>query len=86
MQTDASISRENRQVFLLSLGCAKNLVDSECMSHILRDAGFIMVDDPSQADILLVNTCGFIESAKKEAIESISNWPIISSQTDAPDT
>ena len=71
MQTDASISRENRQVFLLSLGCAKNLVDSECMSHILRDAGFIMVDDPSQADILLVNTCGFIESAKKEAIESI---------------
>lgn len=71
MQTDASISRENRQVFLLSLGCAKNLVDSECMSQILRDAGFLMVDDPSQADILLVNTCGFIESAKKEAIESI---------------
>jgi len=65
------MSLENRQVYLLSLGCAKNLVDSECMSQILRDAGFLMVDDPSQADILLVNTCGFIESAKKEAIESI---------------
>jgi len=71
MQTDASVALENRQVYLLSLGCAKNLVDSECMSQILRDAGFLMVDDPSQADILLVNTCGFIESAKKEAIKSI---------------
>ena len=63
--------QEARQVFLLSLGCAKNLVDSECMSQILREAGFLMVDDPAQADILLVNTCGFIESAKKEAIDSI---------------
>ncbi|MDD2456918.1 MAG: 30S ribosomal protein S12 methylthiotransferase RimO [Eubacteriales bacterium] len=69
--TDSLQSLENRQVFLLSLGCAKNLVDSECMSQILREAGFLMVDEPSQADILLVNTCGFIESAKKEAIESI---------------
>ncbi|NCA98294.1 MAG: 30S ribosomal protein S12 methylthiotransferase RimO [Clostridia bacterium] len=71
LQTDISVSLENRQVYLLSLGCAKNLVDSECMSQILRDAGFLMVDEPSQADILLVNTCGFIEPAKKEAIESI---------------
>lgn len=69
--TEPLPSQENRHVFLLSLGCAKNLVDSECMSQILRDAGFLMVDEPSQADILLVNTCGFIESAKKEAIESI---------------
>lgn len=60
-----------RQVYLLSLGCAKNLVDSESMSQILRDNGFAMTNDPAQANILLVNTCGFIESAKKEAIDSI---------------
>ena len=60
-----------RQVYLLSLGCAKNLVDSESMSQILRDNGLAMTNDPAQANILLVNTCGFIESAKKEAIESI---------------
>jgi ribosomal protein S12 methylthiotransferase len=60
-----------RKVYLLSLGCAKNLVDSESMSQILRNEGFDMVDSPQIADILLVNTCGFIESAKKEAIDSI---------------
>jgi ribosomal protein S12 methylthiotransferase len=60
-----------RPVYLLSLGCAKNLVDSECMSQILRTSGFDMVDDPAAAEILLINTCGFIESAKKEAIAKI---------------
>lgn len=71
LPTDTPVSWETRQVFLLSLGCAKNLVDSECMSQLLREAGFLMVDDPGQADVLVVNTCGFIESAKKEAIDSI---------------
>jgi ribosomal protein S12 methylthiotransferase len=60
-----------RTVYLLSLGCAKNLVDSECMSQILSDDGYQMVSEPDSADILLVNTCGFIESAKKEAIDAI---------------
>lgn len=60
-----------RSVYLLSLGCAKNLVDSECMSEILRVEGFQLIDQPEQADVLLVNTCGFIESAKKEAIAAI---------------
>lgn len=62
-----------RSVYLLSLGCAKNLVDSECMSQILAEHGFQMVSEPDQAEILLVNTCGFIESAKKEAIDAILN-------------
>jgi ribosomal protein S12 methylthiotransferase len=57
--------------YLLSLGCAKNLVDAECMSQILKDAGWAAVSGPELADVLLVNTCGFIESAKKEAIEAI---------------
>ncbi len=58
-------------VYLLSLGCAKNLVDSECMSQIIRAAGHDIVERPDTADILIVNTCGFIESAKKEAISAI---------------
>ena len=57
--------------YLLSLGCAKNLVDSESMSQILMDQGFKSVDKPEQADYLLVNTCGFIQSAKEEAIAAI---------------
>ena len=61
----------SRTVYLLSLGCAKNLVDSESMSQILRNAGYELIDTPEIADVLLVNTCGFIESAKKEAIDSI---------------
>jgi ribosomal protein S12 methylthiotransferase len=58
-------------VYLLSLGCVKNLVDSECMSKLIQDAGHQIVGRPEDADVLLVNTCGFIESAKKEAIGSI---------------
>ncbi len=60
-----------RSVYLLSLGCAKNLVDAECMSQILTEQGYRIVDDPSQAETLIVNTCGFIESAKREAIQAI---------------
>ena len=71
----AAIGRANQfdgcSVYLLSLGCAKNLVDSECMSKILIDAGCKIIDSPSEADILVVNTCGFIESAKQEAIAAI---------------
>jgi len=58
-------------VYLLSLGCAKNLVDAECMSRIITDGGYHIVNSPEMADILVINTCGFIEDAKKEAIEAI---------------
>jgi len=58
-------------IALVSLGCAKNMVDAECMSQILAENGHRMVDDPAQAQVLVVNTCGFIESAKREAIETI---------------
>ena len=67
--TDKSLS--DCLIYLLSLGCAKNLVDSECMSKILTDSGARIVTSPELADVLVVNTCGFIESAKKEAIEAI---------------
>lgn len=55
----------------ISLGCAKNLVDTEVMLGLLDKAGIKMTDDPAEADILIVNTCGFIDSAKEESISVI---------------
>ncbi len=59
------------KVGMVSLGCSKNLVDSERMLYKLRRAGFELVTEPGLADIAVVNTCGFIQSAKEEAIETI---------------
>lgn len=58
-------------VSMVSLGCAKNLVDSERMLSLLREGGYVLTPDPADADIAVVNTCGFIQSAKEEAIETI---------------
>ncbi|MBQ4073612.1 MAG: 30S ribosomal protein S12 methylthiotransferase RimO [Clostridia bacterium] len=58
-------------VGMISLGCVKNRVDSEQMLSQLKDAGCQIVADPGQADILIVNTCGFIAPAKEESIDSI---------------
>lgn len=60
-----------KKVYLLSLGCAKNLVDSECMSSMLKTAGYVLQAEPADADVLVVNTCGFIAAAKQEAIDHI---------------
>ena len=59
------------KVGMVSLGCSKNRVDSEVLLGILRDNGYEIVPDPAQADIVFVNTCGFIESAKEESIDAI---------------
>lgn len=59
------------KVGMVSLGCAKNQVDGEVLMASLKNAGFETVDDAAMADIAIVNTCGFIESAKKESIEEI---------------
>lgn len=59
------------KVGLISLGCPKNQVDSEMMLSKLNAAGYEIVDDAYSADIVVINTCGFIEDAKKEAIENI---------------
>ena len=56
-----------RSFYLISLGCPKNLVDSEGMATLLRQAGYGPATDPEAADFLIVNTCGFIESARLEA-------------------
>lgn len=58
-------------VHLTSLGCPKNLVDSEVMLGLLMEQGFIPVSEPGEAAVLLVNTCGFIQSAVEEGIDTI---------------
>ena len=59
------------KIGLISLGCAKNLLDSEHMLALLRAAGWEITEDMAEADVGVVNTCGFIEAAKSEAIETI---------------
>ena len=56
---------------IVSLGCARNLVDSEVMAGLLQKDQYEMVQEPAEADIVLVNTCGFIEAAKTESIDAI---------------
>ena len=59
------------QVAFVSLGCAKNLVNTEQMMALCRKAGYLVTGDPDGADVAVLNTCGFIESAKSEAIDNI---------------
>ena len=56
---------------MISLGCAKNLVNSEQMLYLLSEAGYTLLPEPEGADFAVVNTCGFIDAAKSEAIETI---------------
>lgn len=59
------------KVSMVSLGCPKNQVDAEQMLYTLKNAGFTITSSEAEADAIIVNTCGFIESAKAEAIENI---------------
>ncbi len=59
-----------KKVYIENLGCAKNQVDAEVMLHTLKEAECIVVDDAAHADLILVNTCGFIESAREESINT----------------
>ena len=61
----------NKKVGIVSLGCAKNQVDAEMLLFTLRGRGYTIVDDPAKADAVIVNTCGFIDSAKQESIDEI---------------
>jgi len=60
-----------RRVGVISLGCSKNLINSEQMMYLVSQAGYSVSGDTESADIVLLNTCGFIENAKAEAIETI---------------
>ena len=56
---------------VVTLGCAKNQVDSEVMIGVLRNAGFEIVNDLAHADVAVINTCGFLESAVKESVDCV---------------
>lgn len=66
-----SKAKQKKQFFLLSLGCSKNTVDSSSMADLLMRAGFSATDDPDDAGVMIVNTCGFIESARQESIGAL---------------
>jgi ribosomal protein S12 methylthiotransferase len=62
---------KKKTFYIESLGCAKNTVDSESMADLLIEEGFSAVDKPSQAEVLLVNTCGFISAARQESLNAL---------------
>lgn len=73
----------SKKIGMISLGCPKNQVDAEVMLAKLQNNGFEIVNDPMEADVVIVNTCGFIEDAKKESIENILD--MVSYKDDCPD-
>ena len=62
---------ERGKYSFVSLGCPKNLVDSERMLGLLNEDGFRLVEDPEDSDFVVINTCGFIDNARKESMEAI---------------
>lgn len=62
---------KSRRVSVVTLGCEKNLVDSEVMTGLMAKEGYSVTEDPEEADVILVNTCAFIEAAKQESVETI---------------
>ncbi|HEY9290621.1 MAG TPA: 30S ribosomal protein S12 methylthiotransferase RimO [Microlunatus sp.] len=71
MSTESLSSDALTSVHLVTLGCARNEVDSEELAARLAEGGFRLVDDPQAADAVMVNTCGFIESAKKDSVDTL---------------
>lgn len=63
---------KEKTFYLISLGCAKNTVDSNTIGNILTKAGYAFTDNPKQAEILIANTCAFIKPAREEAIETLN--------------
>ncbi len=63
---------KSKRFHLVSLGCSKNTVDSESMAQLLGGAGYRATDKPGEAEVLIVNTCGFIGPAKKESVEVLN--------------
>lgn len=63
---------EPKSFYIVSLGCAKNIVDSESMAQLMCGSGYMLADTPNNAEVLVVNTCGFIGPAKEESIQVLS--------------
>ena len=65
------MEKKSVKVGMVSLGCPKNQVDAEILLAMIQDAGYELTNEAGLADVVIVNTCGFIESAKQESIENI---------------
>ena len=65
------MKEQNKNVHIVSLGCARNLVDSEVMAGLLNKDGYSLTGQADEADLIIVNTCGFIKEAKQESIDTI---------------
>jgi ribosomal protein S12 methylthiotransferase len=63
--------KASKSIHFVSLGCPKNRVDSEVMVGVAQDRGYVPTDDAEAAEVIVINTCGFIEAAKRESIETI---------------
>jgi ribosomal protein S12 methylthiotransferase len=59
------------KIKVVTLGCEKNLVDSEIMSGLVHQRGYSLVDNKEEATVIIINTCGFIDAAKEESINTI---------------
>src|SRR5215212_109213 len=70
-QPTSAIVRKHLRVGVISLGCAKNLVDAEIMLGSLLKSGVEITNDPAGADAVIVNTCSFIDSAQEESVDAI---------------
>ena len=81
MKKKSAAAPRPRRVGLISLGCAKNLVDAEIMLGSLLKGGVEIVNDPAQADAVIVNTCSFIDSAQEESVDTIFESTEFRSQT-----
>jgi hypothetical protein len=68
------LREETMNIGIVSLGCTKNLVDSEMILGAFKSQGYNIVNEVEEADIIIVNTCGFIQSAKEEAIKRVSEF------------
>lgn len=66
-----------KKVYIETLGCSKNQIDSEKMAYLLSNSGYLLTDDPNEANYIIVNTCGFIEKAKQEAIDLILEYALL---------
>ena len=64
-------SEDLKTIHFVSLGCPKNRVDSEVMLGVAAEAGFALTDEAEDAEVIVVNTCGFIGEAKQESIDTI---------------
>ncbi len=72
------------KIGFVSLGCPKNLVDSEVMLGIAEQAGHEITPDSAEADVLVVNTCAFIDRAKQESIDTILEMAALKGQREGP--